>query len=74
MGWNPEVGRSDAASPSRDIAISFLRLANLDNELADRLSRYEASVWRQPSERPFIGLGHSLRLLLGRSAARSLSA
>jgi hypothetical protein len=36
-----------AASPSRDIAISYLRLANLDNELIDRLSRYEAILWRQ---------------------------
>ncbi len=36
-----------AASPSRDIALSYLRLANLDNELIDRLSRYEAILWRQ---------------------------
>ena len=33
--------------PSRDIAVSFLRLANLDSELVDRLSRYEAGLWRQ---------------------------
>ncbi len=36
-----------AASPSRDIALSYLRLANLDIELIDRLSRYEAILWRQ---------------------------
>src|SRR5262245_45576802 len=33
--------------PSRDIALSYLRLANLDNELIDRLSRYEGGLWRQ---------------------------
>jgi hypothetical protein len=38
------------ASPmnlSRDIALSYLRLANLDNELIERLSRYEGGLWRQ---------------------------
>ena len=35
------------ADPSRDIAISFLRLANLDSEPVDRLSRYETGLWRQ---------------------------
>jgi hypothetical protein len=35
------------ADPSRDIAISFLRLANLDSEIVDRLSRYESGLWRQ---------------------------
>jgi hypothetical protein len=34
-------------SASRDIAVSYLRLANLDNELIDRLSRYECGLWRQ---------------------------
>jgi hypothetical protein len=34
-------------SPRRDIALSYLRLANLDNELIDRLSRYEGGLWRQ---------------------------
>lgn len=32
---------------SRNIALSYLRLANLDNELIDRLSRYEGGLWRQ---------------------------
>ena len=35
------------ADPARDIAISFLRLANLDSEIVDRLSRYESGLWRQ---------------------------
>jgi hypothetical protein len=34
-------------SPSREIALSYLRLANLDNELIERLSRYEGGLWRQ---------------------------
>ncbi len=44
---DPRDGRAGAASPSRDIALSYLRLANLDNEIVDRLSRYEAGLWRQ---------------------------
>jgi len=35
-----------AKIPSRDIAVSFLRLTSLDSELVDRLSR-EAGLWRQ---------------------------
>ena len=35
------------ADPARDIAISFLRLANVDSEMVDRLSRYESGLWRQ---------------------------
>src|SRR6266704_1645777 len=42
-----EDRRGSATSPSRDIALSYLRLANLDNELIDRLSRYEGGLWRQ---------------------------
>jgi hypothetical protein len=30
--------------------MSFLRLANLDNDIVDRLSRYEAALWRQLAE------------------------
>ena len=41
----PEV--RPAKLPSRDVAVSFLRLANLASELVDRLSRYEAGLWRQ---------------------------
>ena len=46
-------GGSRAASASRDIALSFLRLANLDSEIVDRLSRYEAALWRQLAQTPF---------------------
>ena len=35
------------ANPSVDLAGSFLRLANLSNCALDRLSRYEAALWRQ---------------------------
>ena len=40
-------------SSARDIALSYLRWANLDNELIDRLSRYEAGLWRQPAQTLF---------------------
>jgi hypothetical protein len=46
-------GGSRAASASRDIALSFLRLANPDSEIADRLSRYEAALWRQLAQTLF---------------------
>jgi hypothetical protein len=42
----PESGQG-ASGPSRDVALSYLRLVNLDNELIDRLSRYEGGLWRQ---------------------------
>jgi hypothetical protein len=35
------------ANAPRDVAISFLHLANLDNDIVDRLSRYEAALLRQ---------------------------
>jgi hypothetical protein len=35
------------ANPSVDLARCFLRLANLPNFVLDRLSRYEAALWRQ---------------------------
>ena len=44
---DPKLATVHPAIPSRDIAVSFLRLANLDSELVDRLSRYEAGLWRQ---------------------------
>jgi hypothetical protein len=46
-GPRTKASLAGAAGASRDIAISYLRLANLDNELIDRLSRYEATLWRQ---------------------------
>jgi len=39
--------------PARDVAISFLRLSNLDNDIVDRLSRYEAALWRQLAQTLF---------------------
>jgi hypothetical protein len=35
--------------PNADLAHCFLRLANLPNFALDRLSRYEATLWRQAS-------------------------
>jgi hypothetical protein len=32
---------------SRQLTHCFLRLANLDNSIFDRLARYEATIWRQ---------------------------
>jgi hypothetical protein len=48
---NGEQELRGVASASRDIAITFLRLANLDNDIVDRLSRYEAALWRQLARR-----------------------
>jgi hypothetical protein len=42
-----------ATSASRAVAVSFLRLANLDNDIVDRLSRYEAALWRQLAQTLF---------------------
>jgi hypothetical protein len=36
-----------AIDPAADLARCFLRLANLPNYALDRLSRYEATLWRQ---------------------------
>jgi len=36
-----------ASDPATDLARCFLRLANLPNYALDRLSRYEATLWRQ---------------------------
>ena len=41
------------ASASRNVAISFLRLANLDSDIGGRLSRYEAALWRQLAQALF---------------------
>ena len=40
---------SKTADPTADLARCFLRLANLPNAL-DRLSRYEATLWRQAGQ------------------------
>ena len=36
-------------APNVEFAHGFLRLANLPNFALDRLSRYEATLWRQAS-------------------------
>jgi hypothetical protein len=33
--------------PSRELTYSFMRLANIDNGLFERLRRYEGALWRQ---------------------------
>ncbi len=50
---HPPVVQPHAANASRDIAISFMRLANLDSDIVDRLSRYEAALWRQLAQALF---------------------
>jgi hypothetical protein len=40
--------------PSRDLTLSFLRLAHVDNGAFDRLSRYEAIIWRQIVQTLFV--------------------
>ncbi len=42
----PNSGRK-SVDPATDLARCFLRLANLPNFALDRLSRYEATLWRQ---------------------------
>jgi hypothetical protein len=39
-----------AADPAAELARCFLRLANLPNYALDRLSRYEATLWRQAGQ------------------------
>jgi hypothetical protein len=36
--------------PTAELARCFLRLANLPNYALDRLSRYEATLWRQAGQ------------------------
>jgi len=62
MSFSPDEHQSDeldeAATdsersnhePMLDLAKSFLRLANLPNYALDRLSRYEATIWRQAGQ------------------------
>ena len=38
------------ADPTVEMARCFLRLANLPNFALDRLSRYEATLWRQAGQ------------------------
>jgi hypothetical protein len=45
----PEAAGS-AVDPTTELARCFLRLANLPNYALDRLSRYEATLWRQAGQ------------------------
>ena len=49
MQAGPSSGRK-APGPATDLATCFLRLANLPSFPLDRLSRYEAVLWRQASQ------------------------
>lgn len=42
-----ESAKATVAAPSRQLTHCFLRLANLDNAVFDRLARYESALWRQ---------------------------
>jgi hypothetical protein len=42
-----EAPRDDPGGRSRKLTYCFLRLANLDNGVFERLGRYEAALWRQ---------------------------
>jgi hypothetical protein len=42
--------RVEPVDPTADLARCFLRLANLPNYALDRLSRYEATLWRQAGQ------------------------
>jgi hypothetical protein len=44
------TSRPAAGEPAVDLARCFLRLANLPNYPLDRLSRYEAALWRQAGQ------------------------
>jgi hypothetical protein len=41
---------AEPVDPAADLARCFLRLANLPNYALDRLSRYEATLWRQAGQ------------------------
>jgi len=43
----PDASSPTSVSSSRGLAHCFMRLANLDNGVFERLGRYEAALWRQ---------------------------
>jgi hypothetical protein len=52
---NPrEAPRDDPGGISRNLTYCFLRLANLDNGVFERLGRYETAVWRQIVQTLFV--------------------
>jgi hypothetical protein len=46
----PATSVMQSDGPAVELARSFLRLANLPNFALDRLSRYEAALWRQVAQ------------------------
>jgi hypothetical protein len=53
MEWHDTRPASLTGHPSVDLARCFLRLANQPNFALDRLSRYEARLWRQVAQTLF---------------------
>jgi hypothetical protein len=49
-----EAPRDDPGGISRNLTYCFLRLANLDNGVFERLGRYEAALWRQIAQTLFV--------------------
>jgi hypothetical protein len=45
-----QKSHTGGVNPSTELARCFLHLANLDNYALDRLSRYEATLWRQAGQ------------------------
>jgi hypothetical protein len=43
----PDPSSETLVNPSRGLTHCFMRLANLDNGVFERLGRYEAALWRQ---------------------------
>jgi hypothetical protein len=43
-----------AVDPATELGRAFLRLANLPNYALDRVSRYEAALWRQVGQLLFV--------------------
>jgi hypothetical protein len=43
----PDTSSKTSLNPSRELTYCFMRLANLDNGVFERLGRYEAALWRQ---------------------------
>ena len=48
-----EIFQSGRDSSGRELARCFLRLADLDNGIFERLGRYEAALWRQARQTIF---------------------
>ncbi len=49
----PDASSETSISPSRELTYCFMRLANLDNGVLERLGRYETALWRQIAQTLF---------------------